>query len=146
MPTKFSQFIGGGNIVPGDIVVGLRNGINTQFNAPALPNVAWQILIAGGPLVINNGYILQNAGPANFSLPAVAAVGQILELVHVNGNAATITQGVGQQINVGNVATTLGVGGTLTSNVIGDSIILICTVANTIFFSLGGPQGNWVAV
>lgn len=47
---KFSQFASGGAQVTGDIVVGLRSGVNTQFNATLpLPTTATadQILLSG---------------------------------------------------------------------------------------------------
>lgn len=34
---KFSQFANGGNLTNGDVVVGLRGGVNTKFNSPADP-------------------------------------------------------------------------------------------------------------
>ena len=62
MATKFSQFNSGGAVAQsGDIVVGLRGGVNTQFNAQTLAILPWTILTTGQPLVINNGYFMANA-------------------------------------------------------------------------------------
>jgi hypothetical protein len=143
MPTKFSQFNAGGAVVAGDQVVGLRNGQNTIFNAPSLPTVAWTVLSAGSPLSVNNGYIFINAAPASFSLPLVATVGQIIQVYSYTAQICTISQGAGQQIQFGINASTLGIGGSIATTSIGNSLTLVCLVANTIFGVLGGPQGLW---
>lgn len=143
MPTKFSQFIGGGAPIAGDIVVGLRGGVNTQFQYPALPTNPWSTLFVGQPLFIDEGYVLANAAPAVYTLPTVAAVGQIIQLVCVTAAQSTIQCNVGQGIAIGNLASTLGVGGSINSTSIGDSITLVCVFADFTFVSLGGPQGNW---
>jgi hypothetical protein len=54
MSTKFSQFNTGGNTASGDILVGLRGGLNTQFNyLPPVP-------LAGGTMT---GLLLLSADP-----------------------------------------------------------------------------------
>jgi hypothetical protein len=143
MPTKFSQFNFGGATSPGDILVGLRGGVNTKFDAMSVPSTPWTTLIIGQPLFIQNGYFLANAAPATYMLPTVAAPGQLVEIVCITNILCTIAQNAGQQIQFGNLNTTLGAGGYIATTEIGDSITLICTVANTNFAVLGGPQGNW---
>ena len=69
MTTKFSQFPAGNNIIAGDVVVGLRNGINTQFIANYFPIQNWTTLTVSQALLPNEGYILANAAPASYSLP-----------------------------------------------------------------------------
>lgn len=143
MTTKFSQFNQGGAIQAGDVVVGLRAGINTQFAAPALPELGWFSVNASQPLVINQGYKFTNPIPATYSLPTVAAFGEILQLASYTAQVCTISQAAGQQIQAGNVATTLGVGGSIATSAIGDSLTLVCIVPNLIFEVLGAPQGIW---
>jgi hypothetical protein len=143
MATKFSQFNAGGALVPGDIIVGLRNGVNTQFIANALPDEGWITLAIGQPLVIDKGYFLVNPIPASFALPTVAAFGQIIQIVCFTNQICTITQAAHQQIQFGPNATTLGIGGSIANTQMGDSITLVCNVPNTNFVLLGGPQGIW---
>lgn len=143
MSTKFSQFNAGGAIVAGDVIVGLRAGVNTQFNAPALPVLPWSVIVVSQPLLINEGYFILNNIPQNFLLPVAANFGEILQIVNFSGVAFTITQSAHQQIQFGAQATTLGIGGSIQSTNIGDSLTLICNVPNTNFVLLGAPTGNW---
>jgi len=143
MATKFSQFAFGGAIAAGDQVVGLRNGIDTRFLAPALPVLPWTVVVVGQPLAVNEGYIMNNPVPAIYTLPTVAAVGQIIEIVSITHSTVQIAQNAGQVILIGNMPSTQGVGGSITSTAQGDSIILLCVLANSLFVSLGGTQGNW---
>jgi len=142
--TKFSQFNTGGSLKAGDIVVGLRGGVNTQFFAPALPALPWQTLTIGQPLLINEGAFIVNSVPQNFLLPTTAIVGEILQIVNFSGIQFSITQAASQQIQFGSASTTVGVGGSITSTAIGDSITLICNLTNLGFVVLGAPMGNWI--
>lgn len=145
MATKFSQFNSGGDVAEyGDIVVGLRGGVNTQFNAQALAILPWSTLTSGQPLVVNNGYFMANTANANYTLPSVCSAGQILQIINNSVFSVTIAQNAGQQIWFGNIATTVGVLGSIVSDNKGDSITLICSAANSQFMLLGAPQGNWV--
>ncbi len=143
MATKFSQFNNGGVIVAGDEIVGLRAGTNTRFTAPALPVQPWTTLMVGQQLAVDNGYFLANAIPATYTLPTVIAVGQVVEIIISTAQICTLAQNAGQQIQFGAITTTLGVGGSLASTGIGQSVFLICNVANTHFTLYGPPQGIW---
>jgi hypothetical protein len=143
MATKFSQFNFGNTVVAGDRVVGLRNGQNTIFNASALAVIPWNIVVVGQPLLIDQGYFIANGAPANFALPTLAPFGHILQIINVSGVPFTITQAAGQQINFLDKQTTVGVGGSIRSTKLGDSVTLICNIANQAFFLLNGPGGNW---
>lgn len=145
MATKFSEFNSVTTVAEsGDILVGLRGGANTQFNAQAFAALPWDTLTSGQVLVINNGYFLEPAANAIFTLPTVAALGQILQIINLSAYAVTIAQNAAQKIQFGNINTTTGVTGSIASSNIGDSITLVCSVANNQFTLLGAPQGNWV--
>jgi hypothetical protein len=82
-------------------------------------------------LAVNNGYIADNAGLVTMTLPASAAQGT---LISISGNGAggwLIAQNSGQNINLGDVSTTAGAGGSLASTNRYDQVDLLCTVANT---------------
>ncbi len=89
----------------------------------------------------NNGYIPNNAGLVTLTLPATAGVGTLLSVAGQGAGGWSIAQNSGQQINVGNAATTIGVAGSLSSTNRYDSINLLCIVANTTWTTVGGPQG-----
>ena len=94
-------------------------------------------------MVAGNGYFSND--PANdltFTLPATAAKGTILEITNLQAaQNFTIAQASGQSIQFGSVATTVGVGGSISSTAIGDSLRMVCTVANTTWQVLSA-QGN----
>lgn len=144
MPTKFSQFNFGNAIVAGDIIVGLRNGQNTQFTA-AIPNLPFGIINAPQAFLANNGYVIQTAAPGNYPLPIVAPLFSIVHIIVNTASVVTITQAAGQQIIIGNDFTTIGIAGSASSviNVVGNTLRLLCIAANTTFIAMDPPQGIW---
>ena len=78
------------------------------------------------------------------ALPTVAAVGDVIEITNLGGNFQ-ITQSIGQSINFGDDTTTVGVGGSITSMRIGDTIEVVCYFANT-GFQVIGSVGNFTIV
>jgi hypothetical protein len=81
-----------------------------------------------------NGYTASNAGSVAFTLPAVAAYGTIFEITTgTTSGGWNVVQLAGQSIQFGDVVTTTGVTGSLASTAKGDSIKVLCTVANTTF-------------
>lgn len=97
--------------------------------------LTWQTISASQALVASNGYICISPGGAlSLSLPATAAVGTIIEVVLAGATSWTLTQGAGQRVFMGNVSSTLGATGTVASTAAGDSIRMVCTVANTTWY------------
>lgn len=90
----------------------------------------------------NNGYIANKGTLVTLALPTTSVVGDEIAVVGKGGGGWAISQASGQQVHIGSVASTLGAGGSLASTNQYDSIYLVCTVANTIWTSLGGVQGN----
>ena len=92
-------------------------------------------------MIASNGYICNGAAQVTLKLPTSGCLrGSVIEVVTYNANAFgwTITQSLGQQIEYGNLATTSGAGGSLTSISItgGDAVKLLCTNDNTNFVIL----------
>ena len=81
-------------------------------------------------MAIDSGYIPTNVGLTTFTLPAVAIVGDYIEIAGESAAGWIITQNAGQYINFGNVVTTVGVGGSLASTNAFDTVRLVCRVAN----------------
>ena len=116
-------------------------GTKTIANLPT-----WTVINADQPAVVGAGYFCNKVGLLSLSLPAVSAVGDIIEVSNINTAAGTIlTQGAGQQIYYGNLSTTLGAGGTLASIAVGDSLKIVCRVANT-FWQVVSSVGSWTVV
>lgn len=78
---------------------------------------------------INTSYVADNAAGVNFTLPAIAPVGSVIEIVYKQG-AWKVTPAASQQILFGIISGTVTTG-TLTSKAVGDCIRLRCIVANT---------------
>jgi len=103
----------------------------------------WQVITAANQnLVKGNGYIANRAAGVTFTLPATAAVGDTFRVVNVNGGGFTVSQNALQNIRIGDQVTTVGVGGSLASTALGDTLEIICYVANTSFIASNPPQGN----
>jgi len=82
-------------------------------------------------MVVNNGYITNNAGLVTMTLPATAALG---DLIQVNGKGAggwLIAQNAGQTVHFLAQSTTAGAGGSLASTVQYDCVTYRCITANT---------------
>lgn len=121
-----------------------------------ITNAAGAITISGGGsgytwtevtttsdnMAINNGYIANNASTVTLTLPVTAVVGSTVTVQGKGAGGWSIAQNAGQTIHFGNVDTTTGVGGSLSSNNRYDSVELICITADTDWAVLTGPQGS----
>jgi hypothetical protein len=80
---------------------------------------------------VNNGYIANNAGTVQVTLPATSAVGDIVAVTGINNATGwQIKQNAGNQIFLGTTTTTSGTGGSLASTQTRDSVYLLCTSTN----------------
>ena len=116
---------------------------NITLDLAGSENFTWKTITTSQALTVDTGYICISPGGAlSLSLPAVSAVGNIIEITLDGSTSFSITQGAGQQIRVGNLATMAGVGGSLTSTQQGDSIRMVCSVTNlkwNVLSSMGNP-------
>ena len=91
-----------------------------------------------------DGYMTSSVGTITLVLPAISNLGDLIRITNLGGNFS-LTQSVGQSINFGNDTTTVGVGGSISSLNIGDSLELVCYFANTGFQVLSS-MGNLTIV
>lgn len=89
--------------------------------------------------LVNTTYVADNIAGVNFTLPAVAPAGSVVEVVYKQG-AWKVTPSAGQQILFGNLIGTVATGA-LTSKNVGDCVRLRCIVANTTWV-VTGCQGQ----
>lgn len=84
-------------------------------------------------MVQNTGYYSDDpASNITFNLPATAVRDSVIRITNRQASFNfTIAQASGQSIQFGNQVTTTGAGGSITSTAKGDSIEMICVVANT---------------
>lgn len=109
--------------------------------------VTWNTISGtSASMVTDNGYIASNAGLVTLTLPTTASVGDALYILGNGAGGWSIAQNSGQQIQVGNVATTAGAGGSLSSTNRYDSIHLVCKVADTVWQAAEAPQSAGLTI
>lgn len=93
------------------------------------------VTVTSGPvtLIANQGYIIDTPALGLLYLPVSAEVGDQYYIEGLGVNLFKINQNSGQQIIFGDQQSTVGPGGYLQSTDSGDSLTLICVVANTVF-------------
>lgn len=98
----------------------------------------WNEILVMGPtsMVANNGYVTNNAGLVSLTLPLTAAFGTIIRVAGKGAGGWLIAQNAGQNIQVGNVSSTPGAGGSVASTNAFDAIELLCTTADTTWTQL----------
>lgn len=134
--------------VPATIAAGpnisVANGAGTiTISGTGSPAISWtNVTGTSQAMVADGGYVANNAGLVTLTLPATAAFGTILYIQGFGAGGWTIAQNAGQQVFIGSLGTTIGVGGSASSTNQYDSVTLLCVTADTTWTSLGGPQGN----
>jgi hypothetical protein len=104
--------------------------------AAASQAMTWSPKTAAWNIAVNNGYLVSGGTQWVGTLPASAAQGSLFRVAATGALGFIIAQNAGQSIVFGSLTTTPGVGGSIASTAIGDSIEIICTVANTTFLVL----------
>jgi hypothetical protein len=132
-----------GNAVPAAGVLNVLSGpgmsTSGSGNTITLTNTGggldWSVETAASvQMVVNHGYIANRASAITFTLPVTAAVGSIIRITGINTALGwAVAQNAGQSIRIISVSTVVGVGGSLASTAVGDSIELVCVVADTTF-------------
>jgi hypothetical protein len=122
----------------GGVEVAGDPGTNTLSIEATGGGLEWFVVAINTAMAPNDGYIANAVGQIQLLLPAVAPVGSIVRAVALTAGGWQITQGAGQSIRFGNMITTVGAGGSLTSTAIGDAVELVCAVANTGWIALSG--------
>jgi hypothetical protein len=137
VPLTSGQLLIGGTTSPAaatltaGVGISISNGNNSITISQMGITVFWQTISANQALVPNNGYICISPGGAlSLSLPSISVIGDEIEITLDGATSFTITQGASQQIRLGNRSTTAGVGGSLASNAQGDSIRMVCSIAD----------------
>jgi len=112
-------------------ITGSTNSIN--FDVVGTGDLIWQTIFASQSLAAKNGYICISPGGALLlALPAVSSLGDTIEVTLDGATSFTITQpNSTSQVRYGNITTTLGTGGSLTTTNPGDTIRIVCQTANS---------------
>lgn len=97
-------------------------------------------------MTADSGWVANNAGLVTLTLPTTAAFGTAISVIGKGAGGWEIAQNSGQNIQVGSVASTVGVGGSIASTNRYDSITLICTTADTVWTTVGSPQSSGITI
>jgi hypothetical protein len=137
-------FQAGGIGDAGSITYGNLTTFSPPFIDPLLsiamaPTLPYQIfgnnITSNTPLSAQNSYYV-SSGALSLSLPTTSRIGDVIKVTLVGGTSWTITQGAGQQITMGNVNSTLGVSGSISSTSNGDSISIECFSEDTLWVTV----------
>jgi len=129
------------NMAVGTLTAGAGISITNGQNSITIASTGggggttWKVINANQALVAGEGYFVDTSGGAiTLSLPATAALGDSFKIYNLSAaNQVTISQGAGQQIRIASSATTAGAGGSLATTAAGDSLEIVCSVANNNF-------------
>jgi len=130
--------------------VGSSGQVLTSNGAAALPTwqavpmvaTTWTDKAVSFNAAAANGYFITATSVAA-TLPASPSQGATISFgVAFTGSASlAITANTGQVIQLGSSASSSG--GTMTNTALGDSCVLVYHTADTTWYCIGGPQGNW---
>ena len=126
--------------------IGIANGAGT-ITISATGSSGWVDQTTGTvTMVANTGYTSDDgASLVTFTLPTTSAIGDFVEINGKGSGLYTIAQASGQQIHFGNIASTSGATGTVSSTLQYDCIKLRCITANTIWVVVSSV-GNFTIV
>lgn len=97
-------------------------------------------------MAVSTGYTADaGASLITFTLPATSVIGDFVEINGKGSGLFTIAQATGQLIHFGNLASTSGAGGSVSSTLQFDCIRLRCITANTIWVVVSSV-GNFTVV
>jgi len=134
------KFLTAGNT--GDILFSAGAGADPAWNPLPGGAINWsRETNAAVAAVINHGYINTNAGLTTITLPATAVLGSVIAVMGESAAGWQIAQNAGQNVQIGAVSTTPGIGGYLGSTNQYDVVYLVCRIADTTW-SVVSSMGN----
>lgn len=135
------------NITAGTNITISNTAGGIQISASGAGGFSWNH-VTGTSLAMtsNNGYVVDNGSLVTLTLPTTSNLGDEIDIVGRGAGGWTIAQGTGQQIIFGKSSTTSGAGGSLSSTNRRDSLMMICTAANTEWTISTGPESAGLTV
>lgn len=113
-----------------------QSWLATFFQTVIQKFIFWSVVTTNQTMQITNGYFANGSAQVVLTLPLTADIGDTIEVAAINANGWKIAQNAGQQIQVRNTATTVGVTGSLASTAIGDTARIVCFAENTTWILL----------
>lgn len=122
--TDLAQMFYVSAVTPNVNLIAMTGGGGQPFN--------WDVVSVNTQMAANNGYIADGIVRITLNLPVLANVGDTIRVTNFT-SGWTVSQNAGQDIIIGSDITTIGAGGSLASTSVGDSLEIVCVVANTNF-------------
>lgn len=91
----------------------------------------WTTVTINTSMAVNNGYVTNAGSQLQMTLPATAAVGDVIEILGRGTGGFIVKQNAGQTIHFGGTSSTTGTGGSVASINQYDTILLKCLITNT---------------
>ncbi len=127
----------------GQVLTSNGFGFDPSFQSITPGIFPWTDETGAKTMFPNNGYTTSSLGATVvLTLPVTCAYGSLFRIVGNTIAGWEISQNAGQQIHFGSQNTTRGVLGSLQSTGQYDAIEILCTIANTDFTVINGPEGN----
>lgn len=106
-------------------------GVALISNTASAGNAVVDVVTSTQAIAVDTTYITTNATTVTYTLPSTFAVGDEVEIVGEGAGGWILAQPASVNVKFGDVGTTIGTGGSLSSTDPGDVIRLIAVVANT---------------
>jgi hypothetical protein len=133
---KFSDFVEVADPSNSDETVGLAGGQNSRFPLGITPStLEWELASNTIQIMSSNfGYITDNAGLINFTLPLLCDIGERIAISGFSAGGWSLDFNVGQTVIVGGIVATPSFG-SIASTDRYDQIELLCVETNTTFIA-----------
>lgn len=110
--------------------IGITNAAGSITVNAVGGGVSWSVVTVDTSFAVNTGVIANKAGLLTVTLPATAAIGDILEITGINTAVGwRIAQNANQRIHFAGLSTTVGAGGYIEATAIRDSVKMVCVIA-----------------
>lgn len=118
--------------------IAITPGSNSiSIAATGVPITSVEVTAASAAIAVNTAISANRGTLVTLTLPVTAAFGTFVYIIGQGAGGWLVAQNAGQQIHVGTVSSTIGVGGSVASNNAHDCMILFCTVADTEWVAFG---------
>lgn len=122
-----------------------QSGNNITISSSAT-GLGWSSVSGPTMMAINSGYVTTSSfGVVALTLPTTSVVGDAIQVIGNGSSGWEIIYGAGQYIIIGSATSTVTSGSIASTNQY-DALYLICTIANTAWQTVSGPQGDLTIV
>jgi hypothetical protein len=132
----------GGVPTPATISAGTNISIANSSNSITIAStgsagIGWNHITATTQtMTADAGYVADNVALVTLTLPIIAAFGSVIFVQGLGSGGWSIAQNAGQNIQVGNISSTIGVSGSVSSTNRYDAVTLLCVIADTTWTTL----------